>query len=474
MYSYSFCINRYVTLEKHLVHLNNQLARCREDLETLKQMKAKALECPDDFISFLATPQSREAFPTLQKIMRIPNLDVHRYQIRLTRRANTRFEQNLDYLLSRAQEIHSRQASMDRPVSSIDFLVDSQTLPNSNKRSFNYSSSFISGMRNEFLEALRVPGSLSISQVDSYINPTSSMPLTAPSTPVNLTPTTVHQPRPRQAVREDLTDLNPMDYHVKSLNSSRPSSVPPPPPVPLISTPVSMMTTSSTVSTTPSATNSIKIRIRKASSQTPEQTSITHNIPWSDDEKRKLEYLLTVFPEEDIQARRYAKIAAALGTRTGNQVASRVQKLGAKAQRNKEKALKAGGVGASNSSGLDEQTVQLVAELEKFFADSTDPKVKETPEYAEYLRLKGQLESIAANPINGVLHIGFKCDCCGVEPIIGPRWTCCSCPKEAGPIDLCGGCVSKGFQTVYHKQFHVMKKIDFSEDSELLGDEEIN
>lgn len=453
-----------MSLCQHLTHLNHQLDRCREDIETLQAMKEKALNSPDEFVSFLKAPQSRQAFPKMQRILRVPDLDIRRYQIRLTRRANTRFEQNLDYLLSRAQEIHCRQALMEPPVFSYDFPI----LHNSNDKRTE-SSTQISGLREKFWASLNVPGGCTAAEIDSYINPTTPIPTNTPTIANTNTPVVpVYQPRPRQPVRfatasphgisDDMTDLNPIDYHhSKSTNSFRPSSVPP-----LSVTPISMPTSPTT---TAKSANSIKIRVRKPSSQTPEQTSITHNIPWSDDEKRKLEYLLTVFPEEEIQARRYAKIAAALGTRTGNQVASRVQKLSAKAQRNKERALK-----AEASNGADSQTIQLVAELESFFAASTDPKVKESPEYAEYLRLKEQLESIAENPINGVLHVGFKCDCCGIEPIIGPRWTCCSCPKEVGPVDLCGICVSKGFQTQHHKLFHVMKKIDFSEDSEMNGD----
>ena len=81
-----------------------------------------------------------------------------------------------------------------------------------------------------------------------------------------------------------------------------------------------------------------------------------------------------------------------------------------------------------------------------------------------------QLEAIAKNPVNGVLHVGFKCDCCGIEPIIGPRWTCCSCPKDSASIDLCDICVLKGFEMGPHKAFHVMKKIDFSEEAAIEVD----
>ena len=438
----------------------------------MEELKRNALAASDDFIKFLRDPRSRDAFPKLQEIIRVPDLDVNRYQIRLTRRANTRFEQNLDYLLGRVQEVQSRLPLMSAPRCSADISISNEILKSatSGKRPF-------SEIRNGFLQVLNDSGPLSGKEIDTFINPN---PPQLP--PIILIPSTsqqatVHQPHPRQTTRfnslasgENFTNMNPIDnHHVKSSGPSRSSSVPP---VPLISTPVSLP--SNSTSTTPS---NIKIRIRKPSSQAPENTSITHNIPWSDDEKQKLAYFLTVFPEEEVQARRYAKIDSALGTRTGNQVASRIQKIGAKALRQKERELKnsrSATTSTTSSSSippsLDKGTIDLVQELEEFFSKSTDPKIKETSEYLEYLRLKNQLEAIAKNPINGVLHVGFKCDSCGIEPIIGARWTCRSCPKTSPAIDLCNECVSKGFERDPHKLSHVMKKIEFSEESSPIAD----
>jgi len=280
---------------------------------------------------------------------------------------------------------------------------------------------FFPEIRREFLKVLDHP------VPETLVNPDLPVP-------------TVHQPRPRRFTQnasvEPFTEI------------SRPSSAFPaftaPTPVPSVSKP-----------TTPKSTL-VKQRVRKPSAYAPENTSITHNIPWSDDEKRKLQYLLTVYPEEEVQARRFAKIAAALGTRTTNQVASRVQKLQVKMNKkaNAEKESKI----------ADDETRELVAQLEAFFAASTDPQVKNTPEYAEYLRLKSQLEAIAKDPMKGVLHTGYSCDCCGVDPIIGPRWTCTSCPKGAPAIDLCDMCISSGYETVLHKPSHVFTKHDLPEE----------
>ncbi|KAG2219801.1 hypothetical protein INT45_001133 [Circinella minor] len=52
----------------------------------------------------------------------------------------------------------------------------------------------------------------------------------------------------------------------------------------------------------------------------------TYNQPWTDEEQRRLEELLEIYPDEQVQAQRYNKISKALGTRSAKQVASRVQK----------------------------------------------------------------------------------------------------------------------------------------------------
>lgn len=71
---------------------------------------------------------------------------------------------------------------------------------------------------------------------------------------------------------------------------------------------------------------SMKVRGRKFTNAKP----VTFNQLWSCDEQKRLEELLEIYPEEPIEARRYKKIAKALGTRTPIQVMSRVQKYFAK------------------------------------------------------------------------------------------------------------------------------------------------
>lgn len=72
--------------------------------------------------------------------------------------------------------------------------------------------------------------------------------------------------------------------------------------------------------------SSTKVRGRKFTDNKPE----TFNQLWSCEEQKRLEELLEIYPEEAVEARRYKKIADALGTRTPIQVMSRVQKYFAK------------------------------------------------------------------------------------------------------------------------------------------------
>ncbi|KAF9280957.1 ZZ-type zinc finger-containing protein 3 [Linnemannia elongata] len=49
-------------------------------------------------------------------------------------------------------------------------------------------------------------------------------------------------------------------------------------------------------------------------------------------------------------------------------------------------------------------------------------------------------------------HIGFSCDSCGVDPILGIRYSCMDC-EELGGTDLCGPCYNSG---VYHNELHLL------------------
>ena len=47
---------------------------------------------------------------------------------------------------------------------------------------------------------------------------------------------------------------------------------------------------------------------------------------------------------------------------------------------------------------------------------------------------------------SGEVHVGVKCDGCGVSPVVGPRWSC----KDCGDFDYCNAC----YHTEVHAKLH--------------------
>ncbi|KAJ1737204.1 hypothetical protein LPJ72_000699 [Coemansia sp. Benny D160-2] len=68
--------------------------------------------------------------------------------------------------------------------------------------------------------------------------------------------------------------------------------------------------------------------------------------------------------------------------------------------------------------------------------------------------------STSANPQTAALrsakavHLGYRCDACMAEPIVGIRWTCLEC-RGAHAVDLCDECREEGtFETDWHRTTH--------------------
>lgn len=165
-----------------------------------------------------------------------------------------------------------------------------------------------------------------------------------------------------------------------------------------------------------------------------------YNLPWTEDEKRRLVELLEIYPEEEIQARRYAKIAAAIGTRTASQVANRINKLSMKRKRRL-------------AQGILEPDAEIIDE------SRLAPSAKASADFQEYQRLKKILETVEENP-NITIHHGFRCDVCEIEPIVGVRWRCSKC-REPNAVDLCEECYEDAaghLRTATHKPDHKFMK----------------
>ncbi|XP_040607522.1 ZZ-type zinc finger-containing protein 3 isoform X2 [Mesocricetus auratus] len=227
----------------------------------------------------------------------------------------------------------------------------------------------------------------------------------------------------------------------------------------------------------------------------------TFNQLWTVEEQKKLEQLLLKYPPEEVESRRWQKIADELGNRTAKQVASRVQKYFIK--------LTKAGIPVpgrtpnlyiySKKSSASRRQHPLNKHLFKpsTFMTSHEPPVymdedddrscfhghtgtaveeasdeesipvmyRSLPEYKELLQFKKlkkqKLQQMQAES-GFVQHVGFKCDNCGVEPIQGVRWHCQDCPPEMS-LDFCDSCSDCPHETDIHKEDHQLEPVYKSE-----------
>ncbi|CAL1296853.1 unnamed protein product [Larinioides sclopetarius] len=236
-----------------------------------------------------------------------------------------------------------------------------------------------------------------------------------------------------------------------------------------------------------------KSNAKEKSSRPQDQKPVKVNQYWTAEEQKQLEELLVKFPPEEIESRRWEKIANCLENRTPIQVASRVQKYFIK-------LLKAGMpipgrmpnmtylkkprrnvMRSQPSTFLVSHTLPVYmpeADEELNYSyhqpqtseensmeskvgmsddEDFDPELRETPEYKELLLLrKIQREKLQSCGL--VQHIGFKCSNCKTEPIIGIRWHCTDC-KPPASIDFCENCADGMHEIGQHASDHKLEEI---------------
>ncbi|XP_054914216.1 ZZ-type zinc finger-containing protein 3 isoform X1 [Poeciliopsis prolifica] len=222
----------------------------------------------------------------------------------------------------------------------------------------------------------------------------------------------------------------------------------------------------------------------------------TFNQLWTVEEQKKLEQLLVKFPPEEVESKRWQKIADELGNRTAKQVASRVQKYfikltkagipvpgrtpnlcmyTKKASSKRQHHLNKHLYRPSTFLTSYEPPVYMEDEDERaaFYHSVQDPSADESDEesvpvelrslqeYKELLQLKRlkkqKLQEIRKDNA-GVQHMGYKCDVCGMEPIQGVRWHCQDCPPE-NSVDFCSNCSDCLFKTETHKPDHHLEAV---------------
>ncbi|KAM6948383.1 ZZ-type zinc finger-containing protein 3 isoform 1-T2 [Aplochiton taeniatus] len=222
----------------------------------------------------------------------------------------------------------------------------------------------------------------------------------------------------------------------------------------------------------------------------------TFNQLWTIEEQKKLEQLLLKFPPEEVETKRWQKIADALGNRTAKQVASRVQKYfikltkagipvpgrtpnmymyNKKASSKRQHHLNKHLYRPSTFLTSYEPPVYMDDEDERsaFFNSLQDPSADDSdeegvpmefrhlPEYKELLelkRLKKQKLQEFQEESSVAQHMGYKCDVCGMEPIQGVRWHCQDCPSD-NAVDFCSNCSDCLFKTETHKPSHHLEPV---------------
>nr|CAH0101673.1 unnamed protein product [Daphnia galeata] len=236
------------------------------------------------------------------------------------------------------------------------------------------------------------------------------------------------------------------------------------------------------------------VRGREFNQKKPE----TFNQLWTPEEQKRLEELLVIYPPEQIEMERFRKIARALGNRTPLQVQSRVQKYFIKLQK---AGLPVPGrtynftqYSNNRKSGHRHQrNNRFLFPSSTFFASATPPvymndiddsteilndpspapqrediqvsdedvpdSMKMSESYSELMWLK-LIKRIKAKTIHSaMIHYGYRCDHCGMDPISGSRWHCFHCPSNIS-TDLCEKCAfqlsSKGG---HHQPNHKMTPI---------------
>lgn len=222
----------------------------------------------------------------------------------------------------------------------------------------------------------------------------------------------------------------------------------------------------------------------------------TFNQLWTVEEQKKLEQLLVKFPPEEVESRRWQKIADELGNRTAKQVASRVQKYfikltkagipvpgrtpnlcmytkkaSSKRQHHLNKHLYRPSTFLTSYEppvymDEDDERSAYYNSVQDPSADDSDEEsvpveLRSLPEYKELLELKRlkkqKLQEIQEDNAE-IRHIGYKCDICGMEPILGVRWHCQDCPPD-NSVDFCSNCSDCLFKTETHKPNHHLEPV---------------
>ncbi|XP_015926206.2 ZZ-type zinc finger-containing protein 3 [Parasteatoda tepidariorum] len=232
----------------------------------------------------------------------------------------------------------------------------------------------------------------------------------------------------------------------------------------------------------------------KSNGANDQKTQKTH-MHWSCEEQKRLEELLVQFPPEEVETRRWEKIANCLENRTPIQVASRVQKYFIKLMKAGIpipgrmpstvylKKARRNIIRQQPSTFLVSHSLPVyMPEVEEDYSrkfnaplslsDSKDikiemsaneddeeinPELRNSSEFNELKCLKKVLRD-KLKTCGLAEHIGYKCALCKANPIIGVRWHCTVCkPPEA--VDFCDDCMESKHEVGNHSSDHRLEEL---------------
>ncbi|KAI7877531.1 hypothetical protein K492DRAFT_209607 [Lichtheimia hyalospora FSU 10163] len=445
--------------------LRRQLQQANKDVETLYTLKQQALDHPFQFLTDLKEKKTRHRVPKLQKIACAPSIDWTKYRYIPEHRMMERAA-----MLSALVQGTLKQPPVFRNV--LDYPSSSHL-----RQEPSSPSSTVSHMQKEMARVSRIVGQVPSTRASSVdLSDKESDDEGQPTTTGSEMGMFAGKGKGKRRMSTTQTGpITPSDFSYGTMLSATPRN-----------------------------------EMEEDTAGTMEHRAATYNQPWTDEEQRRLEELLEVYPDEPVQSQRFLKISKALGTRTTKQVASRVQKyfiklakLGLpvpgrvsippsslpKAKRKVTKvkgrggntaaataaaaaaraakpssrasgpgynAMVSGGITNTRISGTHYLTAQAPAAA--LMSDDEDD-VKKT-----MLKVAKPDSTQTTNADTGsnsevAIHEGYACDACGVEPIVGVRYKCAVCDISE-EVDLCSKCMAVGtFRNDHHTPEHSFEAI---------------
>ncbi|KAI7904055.1 uncharacterized protein BX663DRAFT_432759, partial [Cokeromyces recurvatus] len=433
----------YQSILKALEILKNQMTKATTDIATLESLKSQAIEDPYTFIDSLKS-KSKSKVPKLQKVISVPSIDWNKYRFLPESRL---VQQNT--AISNLTQQFSYQSILDTTMAT-EYTSQPPTPVAKNLQQELAKAT----------QALRQIPSQTNSVSDFSEDEDNEMPTTSSNKTTPFSNRTIAGKGKGKTRRTSMVQIGTEKDLQASSETERLQSIEP---------------------RTPDENSPINLN-----SDDPNYTP-TFKQPWTDEEQKRLQELLIIYPDEPVQAQRFNKISKALGTRTPRQVASRVQKYfiklaklglpvpgritippscmpksekGNHKSKTKHKSkgrvtkasstppmLRTSGVGYNSmiSGGLTNTRISgahyaITQGPPAIFMsdDEEDSSVKEMMRTVNNANGKG---TEANNDI--IIHEGYACDGCGTEPIVGVRYKCTVCDISE-EVDLCSSCMEKG------------------------------